>query len=229
MMSSWIEYIFNYGNLGFGKAHNIAFEKVIDQSEFHLVLNPDVSFDTGTLEKIYAFMKAIKDVGLLLPKVYNENNELQYLAKLLPNPMDLIFRRFLPEYLLKTFKRHEEFELRSKNYDLPIEAPYLSGCFMFLRVEALREVGFFDPRFFMYMEDVDLSRRIHSRYRTVYFPEVMIVHGHEKASYKNFKLLKIHIISGIRYFNKYGWFFDAQRRKINNLCVRKKQDLNPFS
>lgn len=223
------EYIFNDSNIGFGKAHNIAFQKIIELSEFHVVLNPDVSFEAGTLEKIYLFMKANSAIGLLLPKVYNEQGQLQYLAKLLPKPTDLIVRRFLPDLLLKLFGVQKEFELRSKDYNQIIEAPYLSGCFMFVRSEALKKSGFFDPRFFMYMEDIDLSRRINEHYKTVYYPEAKIIHGHAKESYKSLKLLKIHIISSIQYFNKYGWFFDNKRKKINASALEKRQDLSSFS
>ena len=93
--------------------------------------------------------------------------------------------------------------------------PILSGCFMFLRTEALEKVGLFDEQFFMYMEDFDLNRRIHRAYKTVFFPEAVVVHEYQKASYKNIKLLKAHIKSAIYYFNKYGWFFDKERKIIN--------------
>jgi GT2 family glycosyltransferase len=222
------EYIFNNNNIGFGKAHNIAFQKIVELSEFHIVLNPDVSFEAGTLEAIYSFMKANPEVGLLLPKVYNEEGQMQYLAKLLPRPVDLIFRRFLPESWLKFFGGQQQFELRMKDYNQIIEAPYLSGCFMFVRTEALKKSGFFDPRFFMYMEDIDFSRRINEHFKTLYYPGATIIHGHAKASYKNLNLLKIHIISGIQYFNKYGWFFDKPRRIINKEALAKEQDLRSF-
>src|SRR5690348_6980497 len=47
------EYIFNNKNIGFGAAHNIAFEKVFDRSKYHLVLNPDVEFEENVLEELY--------------------------------------------------------------------------------------------------------------------------------------------------------------------------------
>ena len=98
--------------------------------------------------------------------------------------------------------------------------PILSGCFMFLRTEALEKVGLFDEHFFMYMEDFDLNRRIHCVYKTIFFPEAVVVHEYQKASYKNIKLLKAHIKSAIYYFNKYGWFFDKERKKANKKTLR---------
>ena len=69
--------------------------------------------------------------------------------------------------------------------------------------------------FFMYPEDIDLTRRIHKKYRTVFYPKVSIVHHHEQSSYKNRKMLWVHIVNLIRYFNKWGWFFDRERRAMN--------------
>ena len=89
------------------------------------------------------------------------------------------------------------------------------GCFMFLRMSAINNIGMFDENIFMYTEDIDLTRRIHKKYKTMFWPEVTIVHAHKRSSYKNKKLLKIHIKSAIKYFNKWGWIFDSERRKWN--------------
>jgi GT2 family glycosyltransferase len=96
-----------------------------------------------------------------------------------------------------------------------MEVPNLSGCFMLLRVEVLKIVGLFDEQFFMYLEDTDLSRRINMQFQTIYYPQVSIVHQYEKGSYKSLKLLKYHVVSAFRYFNKYGWFLDTVRTTIN--------------
>ncbi|MEI6752670.1 MAG: glycosyltransferase [Paludibacter sp.] len=217
-----VDYIFNSKNLGYGTAHNIAIQKTIKQNiPYHLVVNPDISFDVTILAKILHFMDSNPEIGHLMPKVFYPNDEIQFLCKLLPSPFDLIFRRFLPEGW--TRKRMEEFELRNLGYNKIMDVPYLSGCFMFLRSEALKKVGLFDERFFMYPEDIDLTRRIHREYRTVYFPDVSIIHHHARDSYVNMKMLWIHTLNMIRYFNKWGWFFDSERKKIN------KNTLNQFN
>jgi GT2 family glycosyltransferase len=86
---------------------------------------------------------------------------------------------------------------------------------MFIRTEAIKKIGLFDERFFMYMEDIDLSRRINKIYNTCYYPKVKIYHGHARESYRINKLFLIHIVSAIRYFNKWGWFSDIERISIN--------------
>ena len=96
-----------------------------------------------------------------------------------------------------------------------MEVPNLSGCFMFIRTEVFSNVGLFDERYFLYLEDTDLCRRINEDYRTVYFPKVSIIHGYSKASYKSLRLMKLHLQSSVKYFNKWGWFKDAKKEAIN--------------
>jgi len=219
-----IVYIFNNANLGFGKAHNIAIKETLKEGvPFHLIMNPDIYFDKGVLEELYSFMEENKDIGLVMPKVLYPDGRIQYLCKLLPTPFDLFGRRFLNKGPLKKYieKRNEIYELRFTGYNKIMEVPYLSGCFMFIRTEVLKKVGLFDEKFFMYLEDTDLSRRIHRVVKTIYYPYVHIYHEHQKGSYKNLKLLKIHIESAIKYFNKWGWFNDPERDIINKKTLEK--------
>ena len=112
--------------------------------------------------------------------------------------------------------------MRASGYDKIMDVPYLSGSFMFLRTEALRDVGLFDERFFMYPEDIDLTRRLHAKYRTVFYPDVQVIHNHAQASYKNSKMLLIHIVNTIKYCNKWGWIFDKERREMNRKILQKR-------
>lgn len=213
------EYYHHPENRGFGAGHNIAIRKVIDHSQYHLVLNPDVSFGNEVLPALISYMDAHPDVAHTMPKVVDDTGEMQHLAKLLPTPADLFFKRFLPASFNR--KRKERFGLLFTGYDKMMNVPYLSGCFMLLRTAALKEVGLFDERYFMYPEDIDLTRRIHARYKTLYYPYVRITHRHEASSYKSRKMLMIHLINLARYFNKWGWFFDRERRAINQKVLRE--------
>ncbi len=213
-------YYFTGKNIGYGSAHNIAIRQTLEQGlPYHLVINPDISFKPDILQKIEEFMNINSDIGLLMPKIFYPNGEIQYLCKLIPTPFDLIFRRFLPKSW--TQKRMYKFELRSSGYNRMLEVPYLSGCFMFLRTEALRRTGLFDERFFMYPEDIDLTRRIFRLYRTVFFPNVSVIHHHAQGSYISIKMLFIHISNMITYFNKWGWIFDKERRRVNRKTLKQ--------
>lgn len=220
-IDSRIEYIFNGKNLGYGKANNLIISRVLSETEYHLVMNPDVYFEKGTLEALYAFMQANEDIGLCMPRVYHYDGTEQKLCKLLPTPKDLIIRRFIPDGDYKD-KISRIYNMWDADYEKQMDVPFLSGSFMFMRAPVLTEVKGFDERFFLYCEDLDLCRRIGEISRTVYFPGAKIYHGYQKASYLNTKLMLTHSLSAIKYFNKWGWIFDKKRKEINNIVGIKQ-------
>ncbi len=213
-----LNYKKNDKNLGYGAAHNVAIQYSIDDGiNYHVILNPDIQIHNGDLDSIFRFVDKENTIGLIMPKIIYNNRDIQYLCKLLPTPFDLFIRRFLYGSLKKIFQaKLDRYELKHKDYNSIMNVPSLSGCFMFCRTEALKKVNGFDERFFMYLEDVDLTRRIAEYFKTVYYPLITIKHEYRKESYKSFKLLKHHIISAIKYFNKWGWFFDKKRKIINS-------------
>jgi GT2 family glycosyltransferase len=214
-------YIHRPDNPGFGAAHNVAIaDALASGSTYHLVLNPDINFTEEVISALHAYMEAHLDIGLLMPDVRYPDGSRQHLCKLLPNPFDLLVRRFIPT-LYQLSGRLDTYEMRRAGYDRIMDVPALSGCFMFLRASVLAKTGGFDDRFFMYLEDVDLSRRIGQLSRTVFFPAVSIVHAYQKGSYKSSLLLSRHIRSAIQYFNKWGWFFDAERGAVNRAALQR--------
>jgi GT2 family glycosyltransferase len=209
-------YIFNGRNVGFGAGHNIAIERYLHRSQFHLVLNPDVTFAPGTATSLYRFMQQNPSVGLAMPKVFYPDNREQRLCKLLPTPGDLFMRRFAGGAGKGYFSsRMARYLLDSVDLIHPHFVPNLSGCFMFVRMEALRTVGLFDARYFLYLEDVDLCRRIAEKWDTVFYPGASIVHEYGNGSYRDMRHLRLHIASAIRYFNKWGWLHDPARSRLN--------------
>lgn len=211
-------YQHNQHNIGYGAAHNIAIrESIYDDVPYHLVINPDIILDITELEQMLQFICLHPEVGSLMPKVIYPNGELQYLCKLLPTPFNVFGRRFLPSKWIE--RRNHTYEMRASGYDKLMNVPYLSGCFMLLRTQAVKKARLFDERFFMYPEDMDLTRRIHRDYLTVYYPQATIIHNHEKASYKSLKMLWIHIVNMCRYFNKWGWFCDKERKLFNQIAI----------
>lgn len=208
-------------NLGYGSGHNVAIRKSIEMgADYHVVLNPDIYWNDNVIERLCEFMDANSDCGLVMPKIVYPSGETQHLCKLLPSPMDLIGRRFVP---IKSYqKKHDyQYELHWTGYDSIMEVPSLSGCFMFMRCSVLKHVGGFDERYFMYAEDLDLCRRIGEVSRTMFYPNVVVVHEYEKGSYKSGKLLKYHVASIVKYFNKWGWIFDRKRIEKNRSCIEQ--------
>ena len=210
-------YIKSEGNFGFGYGHNLAIKRYASNSDLFLICNPDIRFEQSAFNQLAEFALQ-REEGLFLPKIIFEDNENQFGARLLPTPLNLFARRFSKQLASKL---DENYLLKSISLDKPVFVPYLSGCFMLFNSEKLLRLEGFDERFFMYMEDIDLSRRCAELFGNVYYPLVEITHAHEQASYKNTKLLKAHLKSAIQYFNKWGWCYDISRRKLNKKCLKQ--------
>lgn len=201
-------------NKGYGAGHNIAIRRALDDdSDFHLVLNSDVYFVPSLLDSLIDEMRKDPEIGLIHPRLIYPDGSLQPTARLLPTPLDVFGRRFLPECIFS--RRNQIYTLQGLDLSVAHDVAYVQGSFMLMRTEALRRVGLFDERFFMYPEDIDLTRRLHRHFRTLYWPMLKAVHAHRAASYHNLKMLRIHIVNMIRYFNKWGWWRDPERRRIN--------------
>ena len=207
-------------NTGYGSGHNVALRKAMDEgSHYHLVVNPDVWFGADVIPALWRLMEEDETIAQIMPKVLFLNGSVQCLAKQLPTPFDLFSRFFLPGNLINN--RNSKFELRHSGYDKEMNVPYLSGCFMFFRISALQTEGLFDERFFMYLEDADITRRLHAKYKTLFYPSVSIYHRFSRLSYHNWRMSLVHIISVIKYFNKWGWFYDRGRRHFNKKLLRE--------
>ena len=196
-----IEYIFNERNIGFGRGHNVVLNKIENLSKYHLILNPDVSFDSQVISTLAERIKDEDTIAMIAPKVTFRDGVLQYTARKYPSFFELIFRR------LKWFKNYT-YRKEYRSYDLsePFFPDFIHGCFMLFRTKDLINVGGFDERFFMYMEDVDICRKIDQMgKKKLYYPKVQITHVLKKGSSKNMKLFYTHFSSMIKYFKKWGF------------------------
>ncbi|WOE41341.1 glycosyltransferase family 2 protein [Acinetobacter chinensis] len=224
-LSDWAEnfkhekiiYLKTNGNYGFGYGHNYAIKKYSKNSDYFLICNPDIWFEQKEFENFINFVKD-RDESLFIPKVIYPDGENQYGARLLPSPVNLFARRFTSKF---ADKLDQEYLLKNFDLNKEIFAPSISGCFMLFRSSTLIKLGGFDERFFLYMEDIDLSRRCAEKYGAVYYPLAQIIHKHNQESYTNSSLLKIHLKSAFLYFNKWGWFYDSDRKKLNNRCLNQ--------
>ena len=216
-----VMYIHNPSNPGYGAAHNIALKKSLLQNiPFHLVLNADVIFDYRILEQIFSYANRYREVGLISPKMLYEDGSVQCSRKLLPTPINMFLRAFMP----RSFRTRidDKFQLAYFGYNRPLFVPYVSGAFMFLRTSVLKKIGVFDERFFMYPEDIDLSRRIAKDSEVRFVPDFVITHKYGGATRKNIRMFFIHSYNMFRYFNKWGWIFDKGRRDLNRQTLEQK-------
>jgi GT2 family glycosyltransferase len=201
-------YIHDESNPGFGASHNRAWRS-LPPTEFHLIVNPDIYFESESLLSLMEFLREERRVGIAAPRVLYPSGELQHLCKRYPSVLVLFGRRFVPRWLHWLLRKPlERFEMRDVGYDQMMDVPHASGCFMLFRRSVLEEIGGFDPKFFLYFEDADISFRVaKSGYRVVYYPKAHVFHCWARGSHTNWRLTWASIRSSIYLFRKHGWKF----------------------
>jgi len=195
-----------HGNVGYGSGHNLAIER--SASDYHLVLNPDIDIEPNALATALRFLEENLDVGLLSPCIKDEARQLQYLCRRYPTVLDLFVRALPsdgPRRLLA--KRLARYEMRDRinERDIVWDPVIVSGCFMLFRTVVLKKVGGFDPRYFLYFEDYDLSLRAGRVARLVYAPAVRVVHHGGGAARKGSAHIRMFTVSAFKFFNRFGW------------------------
>ncbi|WP_296634966.1 glycosyltransferase [Polaribacter sp.] len=194
-----IEYIFLGQNIGFGSAHNLVLHKLT--SEFHLILNPDVEFSGHVIPSLIKKLKTTENTSFISPKVLNSDKTLQYVCRKHPTFLNLLNRK-----LKFSKKQIEKNQYQHKDVNEAFNPEFIHGCFMLFKTKYFKKLKGFDERYFLYLEDADLCRKIEIQSQKIlYFPDVHIVHQHQKGSSKKIKLFFYHVSSAIRYFLKWGF------------------------
>lgn len=191
------------GNIGFGRANNAVLPLL--QSRYHLIMNPDVTFDPTLLSRMTAYMDAHPGIAVLTPKVLNTDGTEQFLPK----------KRISVHYLLGGFleswggpfrRWRDEYTLADMDVRAPIPVDFATGCFLLIRTPVFLQLEGFDPRFFLYQEDTDLSRRILEQRlgSIVYHPDMTVTHRWARENTRTFKGRMRQIRSICKYFLKWG-------------------------
>ncbi|OAE41221.1 glycosyltransferase [Brucella intermedia] len=197
------ELIQGHGNIGFGRAHNLAIKSL---GQYHLVLNPDIQMEPDALKLAVNFLDEHPVCGLISPHAIWPDGRRQYLCKQFPAIFDLFLRGFAPSIIRKVFKnRLSRYEMRSETQDDVFWAPpIVSGCFMFFRGSVISRLGGFDPRYFLYFEDFDLTLRCASIAKIAYVPTVKVIHSGGHASRKGAWHIRQFIRSATRFYMAHG-------------------------
>ncbi|MEO9571769.1 MAG: glycosyl transferase family 2 [Polaribacter sp.] len=199
-----VEYIAVGKNIGFGAGHNIILNKIKNFSNYHLVLNPDVSFNSTVIPNLIAKLKRHEIVSMIAPKVLFPNGKHQYSCRRYPRVSELLARRFTfiaPIFKSIIFKG----EYKDKNLNSSFFAEYIAGCFHLYKTKDFVELKGFDDRYFLYMEDVDICKKISSSDKQkLYYPKEEITHVLKQGSSKDLNLFFKHTTSAIKYFFKWG-------------------------
>ena len=190
-------------NIGFGRANNAVLPYL--QSKYHLIMNPDVTFAPDLLPKMMRYMDAHPNIAILTPRVLNPDGTEQFLPK---KPISV---HYLLGGLLENHGRlfrswREDFTLADREVRSPIPVEFATGCFLLIKTAVFQALEGFDPRFFLYQEDSDLSRRVLNEKlgSIVYHPEMCVTHRWARENTRTMKGRMRQIRSVIKYFMKWG-------------------------
>lgn len=192
---------------GYGANHNLNLARA--RGRYFAVMNADLVVNSHDLfVALCAHMDRHPDIGILGVKMLNSDGTIQGLNKRYPTILDLFLRRFSPQALRPLVQRRlDRYEMRDVGYDRGYDLECVSGAFMFCRTDLLRALGGFDPRYFMYFEDVDLCRRVQATHRTSYFPGASLTHRWHRNSHKSMLHTRWFLTSAARYFLRWGCRF----------------------
>lgn len=200
-----VEVLAGHGNIGYGRANNLVLDRL--DSDFHLVMNPDVELAPEALVAALAELRTHAEYGLIAPSVFGEDGARQYLCKRYPSVWVLFLRGFAPAVLRRRFVGTlDHYEMRDVIGERVVTGiPLASGCFMLLRTGLFRRLRGFDPRFFLYFEDYDLSLRAAREATLAYVPAARVVHHGGDAARKGWRHVAWFLRSAWRFFSTHGW------------------------
>lgn len=186
-------------NLGYGAAANRGVAEFGDEYGWVVVANPDIEWHPGTLDEMLKAASRWPRGGAFGPLIRETNGEVYPSARLLPSlgkgvGHAVVGRVWKDNPWTKAY-RQSETEVRERT------AGWLSGSCLLLRREAFDSVDGFDPRYFMYFEDVDLCDRIgRAGWQNVYLPSAEVTHiGGHSTSKASAKMLAAHHASAYKY------------------------------
>lgn len=177
---------------GFGANNNQAFKA--KKSDFFLVLNPDARITKMDFEYLMSLMDANKDIGILGVQVLDSFGNVEDSYREYPSLANVLKRM----HNKLRGVRPEKSSLGFKNGIIKVD--WVAGMFMFFVSDRFSEISGFDEKYFMYLEDADICRRMNiAGWGVGYTKDYEITHDAQRASFKNIKHFKWHLFSMIRF------------------------------
>ena len=168
----------NSKNVGFGRANNQLLPQIA--AKYVLLLNTDAFVSPDTLTKTVAYLDEHPDCGVLGVRLVGRDGTLQPSCRYFPTPFNLFLTK---TGLAQLFPAVGLVDDMAWDHATVRECDWVPGCYYLIRREVIDQVGLFDPRFFLYYEEVDHCRRVKAAgWQVVYFPDTEVVHiGGESA------------------------------------------------
>jgi len=199
-----IKYIKTKKNLGYGKGNNLGISE--SKTPFILILNPDILVESASIEILYKSYFSYKNIGILAPALYDNNNNRRNNGSL--------------SYINRE-------KINKKNILINQKAEgntcyqFAVGCAFLIKKEFFDEIGGFDKDLFMYFEDNDLCDKTIEKNKTIIeIPESRMIHlqglSADNSFLQNCKLSIIHKISEYIYYKKKTNFFKLYKKILVN-------------
>lgn len=198
-----LSYVSNPANPGFGAGHNRAFAEAGREADVFLVANPDLEFAADSLAAGLRFLGTHPRSGLLAPALVKDDGSLAPACFRYPDVLTLALRMVGGGLAARRSRRYE---CRDWDVTQPVfDPPVVSGCCMLFRRDCFAALGGFDPDYFLYFEDFDLSWRVGRQGLSAYCPDMRVRHLGGGAARKGLHHIRLFLRSALRFFNTHGW------------------------
>lgn len=189
-------------NIGFGKGHNTVLPRL--QSDVHFILNPDILLTENILGPLAAWLLDHPNAAMATPQLHYPDGRLQHLPRRKPTPWLLLARQLAPR-LGGPFQRADDhYTMQDEDLTQPRPIEFCTGSFMAVRTEVFCRIGGFDPGYFMYVEDADLTQKVLQCGQVWLAPQFHAIHAWHRAPMRDAGKFRMQLASMGRYFKKWG-------------------------
>ncbi len=171
----------NDRTLGFGA--NINRGVAATSAPFVIASNPDIEATPGSVAALREFTEAHPRAGIVGPQMHYPDGRWQPSRRSFPTVTGTLVRRTPLRRVLHPEQRQRSHYLLDERPEGPAESDWLLGAFLFLRREALAELGGLDEGYHLYGDDIDLAYRARKAgWERWYVPEAIVVHHHQAVT-----------------------------------------------
>jgi N-acetylglucosaminyl-diphospho-decaprenol L-rhamnosyltransferase len=221
----WVHFIETGENLGYGKAINVAEASLAPDIEWIVIANPDIVFSPGAIDSLIAVAQEDRSIGAVGPRILNTDRTIYPSARSLPSLRNgighAVFLRVWPSNPWSA--RYRRADISKADTGARVQVGWLSGACLVVRRSVFDSIHGFDPRYFMYFEDVDFGDRIgKAGLRNVYVPASEVTHtGGTSTERYSRTMLEVHHKSAYIYLStKYKAWWLLPLRVALNLGLR---------